>query len=659
MNILALLQHAPIALLFTAGALVVLLLAFLWFFVRPAVGIRARLGKVIKELEAEPNADVARLQAIFSRDVSLAHLWTEFRKTLHGQTVYDEGVVSSANLRATAPAEAFFNGPNVVDGRLRTEFFKHLPGIFTGIGIIGTFAGLIVGLQSFKVSEDAGQVRESLELLLGGVFEAFFVSAFAIALAMVVTLVEKLYLASLYRCTDTISHHLDSLYRTGATEEYLDRLARSSEESASQARILKDSLVGDLKAMLQEVTERQISAQAAQTAALGKEITESLATSLHEPLRNIGVLVEKASGDQSATAAELMKDVMASFSQKLSDLFGGQISGIQELTQRSAQAMQDAVASLNTLVGSMQTASQNAGTAMSDKMQSALEQMELRQKAINDQTEKMVSAIRAMVETSQTKTTDTLNQAVSDLGSQVTGMVKALQDQSSQAHGEQQRREEAMSSRAQGMVTDLGASVSSVVEHMAASTSQMQQAVASLERTTSHAMDKLSSGAITLEQGAVNFAKAGDRVTGALDRAAVVADKMTEVSGSLTTSSTALQSVVSDYRANREATASLLSQVKAVVESARHEASLTERALKLIDSASIKLSQAQLDAEQYLDGVSKVLADAQSSFQEGMLRTLDRANSEFHEKLTSAVGMLGSTILELDSTLAGASMARR
>ena len=42
-------------------------------------------------------------------------------------------------LRATATAEAFFNAQYVVDGRLRTEFFKHLPGIFTGIGIIGTF----------------------------------------------------------------------------------------------------------------------------------------------------------------------------------------------------------------------------------------------------------------------------------------------------------------------------------------------------------------------------------------------------------------------------------------------------------------------------------------------------------------------------------------
>ena len=48
------------------------------------------------------------------------------------------------------PAEAYFNSQYVVDSRLRTEFFRHLPGIFTGVGIIGTFSGLITGLRQFQ-----------------------------------------------------------------------------------------------------------------------------------------------------------------------------------------------------------------------------------------------------------------------------------------------------------------------------------------------------------------------------------------------------------------------------------------------------------------------------------------------------------------------------
>jgi len=155
--------------------MLVLAVAFLLFFLLPAITLRFRLGQVLRRLRSASKDDLKELQAIFQQEKTLQHLWKEFRDTLHAQKEERDGQTVVRAWRATTPAEAFFNAQYVVEGRLRTEFFKHLPGIFTGIGIIGTFLGLITGLSAFKVSEDAGQVRESLELLLGGVFEAFLV----------------------------------------------------------------------------------------------------------------------------------------------------------------------------------------------------------------------------------------------------------------------------------------------------------------------------------------------------------------------------------------------------------------------------------------------------------------------------------------------------
>jgi hypothetical protein len=39
----------------------------------------------------------------------------------------------------------------------------------------------------------------------------------------------------------------------------------------------------------------------------------------------------------------MLQDVMASFSQRLNDLFGGQISGLNELNQQTARSIQEAV----------------------------------------------------------------------------------------------------------------------------------------------------------------------------------------------------------------------------------------------------------------------------------------------------------------------------
>lgn len=402
-TMLEFLQHAPVAILVVGGFLSVLALGFVVFFLAPALAMWRRLGIVAKRLKAARPDNLAELERIFQLDGTLRHLWKEFRDTLHGQREERDGQLITVAFRATAPAESFFNGQNVVDGQLRTEFFKHLPGVFTGIGIIGTFLGLISGLQSFEVPDDPARVRASLEVLLAGVFEAFVVSASAISLAMIVTLLEKLLLASLYRRTDQVAQHLDSLFAMGAGEEYLARLVTASEDSAAQAKILKDALVGDLKQILQEVSERQIAAQRDSSDALARNITDGIKSGLEGPLTRISSVVEKASGDQSATAANLLTDVMASFSQRLNDLFGGQISGIQELMGKSGQEMQQAVSALNALVGRMEESARRSGDEMSDRMAAAIENMERRQAAINEQSQSFLEAIRELTTKSQSK----------------------------------------------------------------------------------------------------------------------------------------------------------------------------------------------------------------------------------------------------------------
>src|SRR5262249_37062657 len=152
------------------------------------------------------DAKVPKLERAFAIDRLLSHLWQEYRHTLHEQRAVDakSGSQEVIGIRATVPAETFFNSQAVVDGRLRVEVFKHLPGICTGLGIIGTFIGLINGLSAFRVSENAQEVRTSLEALLHGVFEAFLVSAAAITIAMSITLLEKWLISGLYKAVEKI-----------------------------------------------------------------------------------------------------------------------------------------------------------------------------------------------------------------------------------------------------------------------------------------------------------------------------------------------------------------------------------------------------------------------------------------------------------------------
>jgi hypothetical protein len=648
--LVAFVRDSPWQLRVTGAIILALALSFLLFFVIPAFRLVFKLARIVKALHTKNSWSVADLRILFRVDATLSHLWNEFYETLHEQKEERKGQTVSL-WRATVPAESYFNAHTLIDTRLHTEFFKHFPGIFTGLGIIGTFTGLMQGLQAFDVSEDPGKVRESLQFLLHGVSEAFVVSAAAITIAMAVTLVEKGLLASLYRHVHRLAERLDGIFATGAGEEYLSRLVAASEEAASQSKILKDALVGDLKDILQDLTERQINASHAATQALGQQIREGINTGLQDPLRKLGGLVETAAGDQSKAATQLLQDVMVSFSQRLNELFGGQINGISELNQRTAHAMQEAVAALHQLVGNLESTSKRSGEAMTDSMVRAMQEMDARQAAVNDQTRALVEQLRLQVASSHAETHDKLRDIVADLGTRMGDMIAALQTQSHTAFAEQEKREGALVARTDGVVTALSQTVSAVVSQLAESTVQMRQSVTAMERSTSVSVDRLSESAGTLERGAVAFAAAGERVTTVMERAAGVAVKMSEASGALVTSSSALQSALADYRTNREAMSSVLSDIRAVVESAKHEASLTEGTLARIRTAAEILSHAQQEAETYLARVSGVLEETHATFAESMNRTLERANTDFHKQLSSAVGLLHSSIAELDVTL--------
>jgi DNA anti-recombination protein RmuC len=373
------------------------------------------------------NNTTADFSKIFSLDKTLAHLWREYRHTLHEQRDLNQSTGSQevTALRATVSAEAIFSTQTLVDNRLRTEFFKHLPGICTGLGIIGTFLGLLQGLNAFTVSENAQVVRTSLEALLHGVFEAFLVSAAAIAVAMAITLIEKLMTSSLYKAVEVLAHRIDEMFEAGMGEEYLERLVRASEDSATQAKILKDALVADLKELLSDLTQQQIRATGAGSA----QIVSGLQTSFTEPLAQIARAVEGDSKDQGQAVTKLLTDVLAGFSQRLQDLFGKQITGINELQQKAVDPLQTAVEKLDQMATGIDAAGQKATDAMAGKISETIDALDARFKITNDR----MAALAEQIGASTTSTIDkmnagagTLNAAVGDFAIAAQGMTDLM-----------------------------------------------------------------------------------------------------------------------------------------------------------------------------------------------------------------------------------------
>ncbi len=650
-------QHIKII----AGALLFLTALFVLVYLIPGLYFRVRIALLLYRLRRLNRNNGGDPTELFEKDRRLAHLWQEYKHTLHEQRALESrtGRQEVIALRATVPAEMFFNSEALVDSRLRTEFFKHLPGIFTGVGIIGTFLGLIQGLKAFRATEDPQVVRESLEKLLHGVWEAFLVSAVAIALAMVITFIEKWLASGLYRKVEELAQLVDSMFQSGAGEEYLARLVKASESSASQTKILKDALVADLKQVLTELTERQIQAISQSSKTIGQDVSTTFERGLREPLDRVAKAMEQVSQDQGQATTRLITDVLAGFSQRMQELFGSQIAGINQLQQQTIQALQGAVARLEQMTANIDSAGQRATDAMSTRLTAALDQMEGRQRLMNERMGEFVEQIRNLVRESQSETGQALQAALTALSENVSNLVESLKREVEEASTSHTARERRMTEFTSETVGVLSGQVESVIGQVAQASTQMRASVEAMRSATGDALSKLNSGAETLYLAATDFAKAGQGVTGALTHSTTLTERLTQAAGAVASSTQALQNVVADYSANRQALERMLGNLQGTVEGAKREAALTSDILSRIEGATTRLVQAQKEADGYLEKVSEVLAEAHQEFADQMRQTVGKANTEFHQNLTSATKLLGDAIQELDTTLASAGTRRR
>lgn len=681
-----------------------------------------RVGKELREarqrlekLKAQGpliNLDQVRSEVMVS--AALQHCWDEYRDTLHGQKQANaQGVMEVRRWRATSMAGAFFTDQALIEAPLRTEFYKHLPGILTGLGIIGTFSGLIVGLQGFKVSDDAVVVRGSLESLIVSVGGAFFVSATAITLAMLTTTIEKAIINGRYTELERLCGLIDSLFDAGAGEEYLQRLVEASETSATQAQQMKESLVTDLKQVLSELSQQQIATMTATSQQLGQSISHSLTEGLADPLARISHAVQQVGNNQGEAVNKLLTDVLGNFTQQMQSMFGSQMSGMNDVLVQTANTIKAAAEQFEQLAGQIQQAGSGAADAMARRIDESMQEMHARQTEANEHMRAFIDQLKESVSRGQAESAELNMSMMQELGASAKALVHGLQAQveATQAAGQQQQAEaterlnrflQEMQTHAaqtqaestavtQRMMGQLNESTTGAVRELqaqarsAAQASEQRQAEwsaatraaieaqseqigrlagavqqasaamdGSVERLQSRAqacIDRMGQGAEKLESAALRLSQNLELMKTNGDRLNDMSDKLTGSAATLGSVLSATQQVLNDQHGVRDAFAALVQDLRDTISLAKREASMSAALVDSLQAASQRLAEAQRTTETYLQGVSDVLGEAHGMFAQQVMSTLREGNKSFHEELAHATDLLRGAIQDLGDVL--------
>lgn len=476
---------------------------------------------------------------------------------------------------------------------------------------------------------------------------AFFVSATAIGLAMVFTWIEKAQVTARCKQVEELREIIDSFFTGGAGEEYLERLATSSENAATQSGQIKDALVADLKEILTTLAQQQMDSHAQNVGQMSADVGKAIADSLSGPMEAISQAVQGVGANQGDAVNKMLTDVLASFSSQMRDMFGTQMADMSKLIVSASESMQATAVQFQQLASNMDSAGTQTVDAMGERLGKALEAMDARQSAMNDQMGAFVEQIRALVAESQTESSQKLKDTLSAVGDQVAGVVEQLKrqaEQAAEAQGERGSRFEQATSQAIG---SLSGQVEQLLAQSMETNKSLQNTVASLAQASEKAISGMNSGAQTLQVAANDFAKAGQGVSETMRASSTATEAIKSASGQLTLATDGAKAIFADYAKTRDTFAMIVSDLKTTIENAKRDASMTSELVARIEAATQQLAAAQKQSEDYLQGVTSVLVEAHEEFANNVGRTLREGNRQFQTELSGSVHLLSGAIKNL------------
>ena len=115
--------------------------------------------------------------------------WQEFVETL---ILPDPA--SDKPIRNSHEVSRYLNGTTIVAPEVSLGFYRSMPNLLTGLGILGTFMGLAAGVGAARIglsSGDPTEITASLQQLLSGASLAFLTSITGIGSSILFVLVER------------------------------------------------------------------------------------------------------------------------------------------------------------------------------------------------------------------------------------------------------------------------------------------------------------------------------------------------------------------------------------------------------------------------------------------------------------------------------------
>lgn len=581
-------------------------------------------------------------------------------------------IPTSDGNKSNIPASEYFNEINVTKmHNLNLRMLDTAAGTLVGLGLLGTFLGLTVGVMYFDSSNTAN-INKSIESLLSGMGTAFSTSLLGMILSMIFTLFDKSWRNKMQKLLFAFTESVDAEYyiddhsvQNIKQQEVMDKMyAKLREdmqehissilteldakfsytneegekkqignavreiltESTEQTKALK-SFSTDLAIELNNGFDEALSRQMQQKILPLMENVDNTTRAIVDHIDQMAQQVASPATDMIQNVVDELKRSMSSIIQEFNhSLSGSTTNELENLAKHlgtATQAFADLPRNMENISATLQLTLENVKSAVSD---------------ISNTSANANSAAMQQMQEQISFATGAISNAISEVREVMSGITQSSQEQSNQMVSKMADAAEKMSQFLSGTVSTLSTSVQSSIKNITDDMNSKQADLIALqEDTTTQTRNLLDSFNVGL-----------DRLRKLNDEIAVTMNSFGQAQGQIAGSTAHLQTITDDMKQ-----ATQLFNKSQTDYSMRIE-QLQTNSQRSIDGVTNLLHETGMVSKEYVDqfnvirqGLSSIFSQLQNGLTEystTVQATTQKYLEQYTTSLTNTTDALSSTI---------------
>ena len=470
-------------------------------------------------------------------------------------------VVTPKGNKSNMPSSVYFSDDNVSRAhKLNLRMLDTAAGTLVGLGLLGTFLGLTIGIAGFD-SSNSSNIQGSIQNLLGGMGTAFSTSLVGMLCSLIYTAFDKTIRNKVQRNIHTLTENLDDNYYIddialqelnqkklvntliSAVQSELDsKLMYSSEqgeritvgnaireiltENTEQSKALK-SFSTDLALELNNGFDEVLSRQMQQKILPLMENVDTTTKAIVEHIDSMAAQVASPATDMIQNVVSELKNSMASiveeFKTGLSGTATNELETLAVQLGTATQAMADFPKNMENISSTLQVTIEEVKGAITE---------------ISNTSANANSTAMQQMQEQITFATGAISTAISEVKDVMGGITKNSQEQSDQMISKMADAAEKMGAFLSGTISSLSSSVQESIRGITDEVNSKQADLLALQEDTTTQTKKLLE---TFNVGLERLEKMNEYISGTMDM-------FQQAQGQITGSTAHLQTIAGDMK---------------------------------------------------------------------------------------------------------------